>query len=63
MLSSFPVDQYERYGRAKYWGSYVFGDPALTLHDPEMIKQVLVKDFDHFVNRNSPDQIGKMGGM
>ena len=57
------MDQYERYGRAKYWGSYVFGDPALTLHDPEMIKQVLVKDFDHFVNRNSPDQIGKMGGM
>jgi hypothetical protein len=25
--------------------------PALTIRDPELICQILVKDFDHFVDR------------
>jgi hypothetical protein len=25
--------------------------PTLTIRDPELIRQILVKDFDHFVDR------------
>ena len=48
------MNQYERYGRPKFWGGYVLTSPALILNDPEMIKQVVTKAFDHFVNRNHP---------
>lgn len=29
-------------------GTFQFGKPMLILRDPEVIKQMLVKDFDHF---------------
>ena len=32
---------------------YQGADPILVLKDPEMVKQFLVKDFNHFVDRNS----------
>ena len=35
----------------KYYGVYFLGMPALTIRDPELIRQILVKDFDHFVDR------------
>ena len=31
----------------------LFGRPILFLKDPAMIKQFFVKDFEHFVDRNS----------
>lgn len=34
----------------------LFGDYTLMLSDPYLIKQVLVKDFDHFVNRDPKEQ-------
>ena len=33
---------------------YQGADPVLVLKDPEMVKQFLVKDFHHFVDRTSP---------
>ena len=33
------------------YGVYFFGIPALTIRDPEIIRQILVKDFDHFADR------------
>nr|XP_015838024.1 PREDICTED: cytochrome P450 9e2-like [Tribolium castaneum] len=34
----------------RYCGAYDFMSPALVLKDPELIKDILVKDFDHFVD-------------
>ena len=34
-----------------YYGVYLMGKPALTVKDPELIRRILVKDFDHFVDR------------
>ena len=34
-----------------FYGLYVLRDPVLILQDPILIKQVLVKDFDSFVDR------------
>lgn len=38
-------------------GIFAFHKPVLTLRSPELIKQVLVKHFDHFINRTvlAPD--------
>lgn len=38
---------------APYFGIYVLDKPHLVLRDPEVIKAVLVKDFNYFYNRNS----------
>ncbi|XP_063917767.1 cytochrome P450 9e2-like isoform X1 [Zophobas morio] len=34
----------------RYCGAYDFMSPALVLKDPDLIKNILVKDFDHFVD-------------
>lgn len=33
------------------FGSYFFIRPALVVADPELLKQILIKDFHHFTNR------------
>nr|AIL94158.1 cytochrome P450 CYP3026A4 [Tigriopus japonicus] len=38
-------------GFPKFYGNYIFGTPNLIVCDPEMAKHILVKDFDHFVDR------------
>ena len=35
-----------------FYGAYFFTKPILMLTDADLIKQVLVKDFDHFVDRD-----------
>lgn len=40
---------------AKVAGGLDFGQPTLIIIDPELIKSVLVKDFDHFVDRRTFD--------
>lgn len=47
----FDVDIYNALGSERFGGTVDFGLPSLLLKDPELIKQVLVKDFDHFVDR------------
>lgn len=33
-------------------GSYQFGLPTLILRDPELIKRIIIKDFNNFVDHN-----------
>ncbi|RZC35461.1 p450 domain containing protein, partial [Asbolus verrucosus] len=44
---------YNMWPNARYSGFYQFLLPTLLLRDPELIKQVTVKDFDHFVDHRS----------
>lgn len=37
----------------RYCGVYQFFNPILVLRDPDLIKQITVKDFDHFLNHRS----------
>ncbi|RZC37545.1 p450 domain containing protein, partial [Asbolus verrucosus] len=37
----------------RYCGVYQFHLPTLILRDPDLIKQITVKDFDHFVDHRS----------
>ncbi|KAH0814909.1 hypothetical protein GEV33_007883 [Tenebrio molitor] len=38
---------------ARYCGLYQFLQPTLLIRDPDLIKQITVKDFDHFVDHRS----------
>lgn len=35
---------------SRYCGDYHFYTPALIVRDPNLIKQIAVKDFDHFMD-------------
>ncbi|XP_014213303.1 cytochrome P450 6k1 [Copidosoma floridanum] len=38
--------------KAPYVGFYIFHKPCLLLRDPEIIKQVMIRDFDNFSDRH-----------
>jgi cytochrome P450 family 6 len=44
-------EEYRQFYGDPCYGSYILRNPALVIKDVEMIKHVLVKDFDHFVDR------------
>jgi cytochrome P450 family 9 len=52
-LSEFVVDMYNRLEGHKYGGVYEFMNPVILLRDPELIKMVTVKDFDHFLDHRT----------
>jgi cytochrome P450 family 6 len=45
------IDLYNAFKGQKIGGLYKLSGPSLLLLDPEIIKDVLVKDFDHFFSR------------
>jgi cytochrome P450 family 9 len=54
---SFPdavVYMYNKFKGHKYGGVYQLMNPVLLLRDPELIKMVTVKDFEHFLDRQVP---------
>ncbi|RZC39210.1 uncharacterized protein BDFB_009483, partial [Asbolus verrucosus] len=59
ILSKFEIVPVEKtqiplqLSRKQYSGFYQFFLPTLLLKDPELIKQITVKDFDHFVDHRS----------
>jgi cytochrome P450 family 9 len=46
----FVSDIYNRLKGHKYGGVFQAMNPVLVLRDPELIKMVTVKDFDHFLD-------------
>ncbi|CAG2111556.1 unnamed protein product [Medioppia subpectinata] len=43
---------YKKYGRI--YGVYIYGKPSLRVAEPALIKQILVKNFTSFKNREAP---------
>ncbi|XP_071514189.1 cytochrome P450 3A24-like isoform X1 [Panulirus ornatus] len=71
-MAEFDQMLYEKYGGKKFCGYYEFTQPCLMIGDPEILKHVMVKDFDHFTDRsfvtfNEPVMdhmlLGLKGGM
>jgi cytochrome P450 len=48
--------------KEKLVGMYFVNFPMLLVQDVELVRQILVKDFDSFVDRNSPDFWRMFGG-
>jgi hypothetical protein len=53
-FTDFLSDTYNRLKGYKYGGLYQLMNPFLMLRDPELIKMVTVKDFEHFLDRQVP---------
>lgn len=56
------LEMYRKYPNEKVIGTFMFGKPVPMLMDPELIKQVCVKDFYNFVDRIDPINTGKFFG-
>ena len=53
-LNSFASEDYKKFKidqGLKVHGWFLMGKPALSINDPELLKQIQVKDFNHFVDR------------
>ncbi|KRT83704.1 cytochrome P450 [Oryctes borbonicus] len=55
----FLIRLYKEFPNERYIGMYQGTLPTLVIRDPELIKQITVKEFDHFLNHRSflPDNI------
>jgi len=53
-LPDYVSDIYNKLKGHKYGGLYQLMQPILLLRDPELIKMVTVRDFEHFVDRQVP---------
>ncbi|XP_071534282.1 cytochrome P450 6k1-like [Panulirus ornatus] len=49
----FDDEVYTKYGGSTFCGTYEMHRPVLMIGDPDLIKHILVKDFDHFVDRRT----------
>lgn len=49
ILEHFKI-QYDSFPDAKVFGLFNMAEPVYMVRDPEMIKKIAVKDFDHFVD-------------
>ena len=46
-------EDYEKFKEEDFYGIYMLGKPTLVVKNVDMIRNVMVKDFNHFVDRNS----------
>ncbi|XP_023030479.1 cytochrome P450 9e2 isoform X2 [Leptinotarsa decemlineata] len=58
-LVSYVQNMYYQFPNRRYSGVYQLNVPVLVLKDPELMKLVLIKDFDHFTDRRTyiPDDV------
>ena len=53
-LNDFALEDYKKFKMEqghRVHGWFLMGKPALSINDPELLKQIQVKDFNHFVDR------------
>ena len=41
---------HKKFENEKYFGHFMFGKPMVGINDPDILKMIQVKDFDHFVD-------------
>ncbi|CAL4066031.1 unnamed protein product, partial [Meganyctiphanes norvegica] len=51
-LPEFDQMLYQKHNGHKLCGFYEFQTPALMIGDPDLLKHVMVKDFEHFTDRS-----------
>jgi cytochrome P450 family 9 len=51
---------YYKFKDNKIYGFFNFFQTSFVLTDPEMIKRITVKDFDHFLNHNEAFEIDRL---
>ena len=54
--TSFPIhlkNLYDTYPNSRYFGLFDFKKPNVVIRDPELLRQVCIKSFDHFVDHDA----------
>lgn len=51
------IDDHLRYRDSKVYGQYFLRDPVFVIRDPELIKNIGVKEFDHFMNHSGAQKV------
>lgn len=51
------IDDHLRYRDSKVYGQYFLRDPIFVIRDPELIKNIGVKEFDHFMNHSGAQKV------
>lgn len=51
------IDDHLRYRDSKVYGVYFLRDPVFVIRDPELIKNIGVKEFDHFMNHSGAQKV------
>ncbi|KAL1398953.1 hypothetical protein pipiens_002299 [Culex pipiens pipiens] len=44
---------YEMFPESRFSGYFAFRKPGYLIHDPELVKQITIKDFDHFADHTN----------
>ena len=45
---------HQQFENEKVFGCFIFGKPMVGINDPDLLRLIQVKDFDHFVDRVGP---------
>ena len=52
-LDEMNAYDHKKFAKEPYFGWFLLGKPVLGLNDASLLKHIMVKDFDHFVDRQS----------
>eukprot|EP00091_Calanus_sinicus_P019162 TRINITY_DN4688_c0_g1_i1.p1 TRINITY_DN4688_c0_g1~~TRINITY_DN4688_c0_g1_i1.p1 ORF type:complete len:276 (-),score=79.30 TRINITY_DN4688_c0_g1_i1:677-1504(-) len=52
-LDELSAESHHKFASEKYFGWFLLGRPVLAINDVNLLKHIEVKDFDHFVDRQS----------
>ena len=58
-MDEVSAEDHLKFSSEKYFGWFLFGKPILALNDANLLRHVMVKDFDHFVDRQPHEQVRK----
>merc|ERR1712110_8109 len=58
-LNAWFRDLYHQFPEEKVVGIYIINQPTMIVQDPDMARQILVKDFNHFVDRDTEENMSK----
>lgn len=54
------ADAHKQFENERFFGLFMFGKPMVAINDPDLLRLIQVKDFDHFVDRIGPDVVEKL---
>ena len=59
-LLDWLINLYHQFPEEKIVGIYSVHQPVMVVNDPELARQLLVKDFNHFVDRDTEENVAKL---